>query len=302
MKELKESLQSIDLKSEKNTLLEGILSDGLIISRLRLLGLQDQDIETNLALVSAFQDSEHLCEHCPGLSNCPQAFEGSKVDLLFQSGKLTSRLISCPENDALQNPIYQFLFRDFPEEWLDKKKFALAKSQRAVQVIKSFLLAKQEKDHPWLYLVGESGSGKSFLAFNMAYSYAATKHSVAFLSTPERFNMLKEFSYKDRANFDDLMVKLATIDLLVFDDFAKEYRSDFIRNTLLMPLLTLRDKAHLLTLFVSEKTPKDAALRYAYNASVRDEALAINSLIEKNLHDGKAVYIAKGFETYLSKR
>ena len=69
-----------------------------------------------------------------------------------------------------------------------------------------------------------------------------------------------------------------------------------------MPLLTLRDKAHLLTLFVSEKTPREAALRYAYNASVKEEALAISSLIEKNLHEGKAVSIAKGFETYLSKR
>jgi primosomal protein DnaI len=302
MIELKESLQSIDIKSDKNALLEGILSDGLILSRLRLLGLKDPDIEANLALVSAFQDSEHLCEHCPGLASCPQSFEGSKVDLLFEGGKLLSRYVSCPKNDALQNPIYRFLFHDFPEEWLDKKKFALAKSQRAVQVIKSFLLAREEQEHPWLYLVGESGSGKSFLAFNMAYSYAATGHSVAFISTPERFNMLKELSYKERANFDDLMVRLATIDLLVFDDFAKEYRSDFVRNTLLMPLLTLRDKAHLLTLFVSEKTPKDAALRYAYNASVRDEALGISSIIEKNLHEGKAVYIAKGFETYLSKR
>lgn len=302
MKDLKDQLQSIGMKSGRDDLFRSILSDAPLLSKLRLLGLSDQAIADNLPLVSAFQDSEHVCGNCPGLKDCPKDFAGTKMDLLWKDGKLSSQWINCPRNDALNNPIYQFFFRDFPEEWLDKNKFSLARSRRAVLVIKSFLSIRDNPEHPWLYLVGEKGSGKSFLAFNMAYSYAANGHSVSYLSTPTRFQMLKELSYKERASFDDLMVRFATVDLLVLDDFGEEYHSDFVRDTLLSPLLVLRDKNRLLTLFVSEKSPKAAALRYAYNAENREKALELSSLIEKNLSDGRAVEVAKGFETYLSNK
>ena len=303
MKEFKEELNSY-AKPKQDQLFLSVSKDEKLMSKLRMLGLDDKAIHENIALIADFQADSAVCSACPGSKNCPKALTLSRVDLVYEKPFLRRRIIPCEKNDVFVDPQYNFVtpYRDFPDEWLDHSRFSFPKTTRVAKVFLSFKKALNDPEHPWVYLTGESGAGKSFLLASFATGYAGTGHSVAFLNTPGRFDQLKEFSIKEKGTFDDLMVRLATSDLLVFDDFGKEFHSDYVRDHLLLPLLSLRAKNKQLTFFSSVYSLKDIQDLWSYNRLSREPAQQLVSLISDHLAGGTSILVPKGFETYLSKR
>jgi primosomal protein DnaI len=303
MKEFKEELNSY-AKPKQDELFLSVSKDAKLLEKLRLLGLDDKAIHENISLIADFQADQAICAACPGAKNCPKALTLSKVDLVYEKPILSRRIIPCEKNDVFVDPQYNFVtpYRDFPDEWLDHSRFSLPKTTRVAKVFMAFKKALNDPDHPWVYLTGESGVGKSFLLASFATGYAATGHSVAFVNTPSRFDQLKEFSIKEKGTFDDLMVRLATSDLLIFDDFGKEFHSDYVRDHLLLPLLNIRSKAKQLTFFSSIYSLRDIQDLWSYNRLSREPAQKMVALLTSELDNGQAISVPNGFETYLSKR
>lgn len=303
MKEFKEELKQY-AKPKQDGLFTAVLADEKLLSRLRLLGLDDDAIHANIALISDYQEDTAVCAHCPGSKNCPKAFSLTKVDLVYEKPLLRRRLVPCEKNDVFVDPQYNFLtpYRDFPSEWLDHSRFSLPKTKRVASVFLSFKKALNDPEHPWVYLTGVAGAGKSFLLASFATGYAGAGHSVAFVNSPGRFDELKSFSIEQKGAFDDLMVRLATADLLVLDDFGKEFHSDYVRDHLLMPLLNHRQENKMLTFFSSVYSLKDIQDLWSYNRLAHEPAETMVALIKSQLDQGMSITVPKGFETYLSKR
>lgn len=303
MKEVKDAWSSLVDKPQGNEIIKSLYADEKVLSLLKLVGLNDAEIQENLPLVAAFQEDYHVCEACPGRANCPKNPPLTRVDLHYENKKLTSLVIPCEKNNVLQDPQYNFLppFRDFPAEWLDSSRFSLPKTKRVADVFRSFRAAISDSSHPWVYLQGDKGAGKSFLLVSYSNGYAAMGKTVCFVRCKERFDQLKMLSIKDKGIFDELMVRLATCDLLVLDDFGKEYHSDYVRDTLLLPILLHRQKEQLLTFFSSQYSLLDVQDLWSYSKAARPEAEALVALVQSELANGKETPVAKGFEAYLTR-
>ncbi|HOH67764.1 MAG TPA: hypothetical protein PLX93_00390, partial [Bacilli bacterium] len=69
-------------------------------------------------------------------------------------------------------------------------------------------------------------------------------------------------SFNDKSAFAKKIVELSSLPLLVLDDFGNEYKNDFIRDTIVLPILIERAKNQRLTFFTSDFTIDEIAQLY----------------------------------------
>ncbi len=304
MKELNKDFSFFTKMGKSDEAFKKLCQDEELRRRLSPLKLTDKDIFDNFALIDSYHDDYQACESCPGKDKCPKELPLTMVEIRKENGVLHRYIVPCSKNDSLKDPRYSFLepYRDFPEEWLDNSRFSLPRTKRVMTVFKSFKEALNDSDHPWVYLEGEENAGKSFLLSSFSIGYGKTGKNIAFVNTPQRFDQLKFFSVKERGTFDDLMVRLASAPLLVLDDFGKEFHSDYVRDTILLPLLYVRANHKLMTFFSSRYSLGQIEKLWSYSALSKEKAPEIVALIKDNIASTGPVIVEKGFESYLSSK
>ena len=300
MKELKEDLSNYVPSKKSDVALNEILSDAPFLEKLRKMGLSQKDIVENLALISTYHDDSGYCAHCPGLEKCakvptPQV----SMELISLDGVLSRSFGPCAKYLAKEKLKDAYLYRDFPEEWLNATPTSLPRSKRVAAVFNAFAKAiNEESPTPWVYLVGEIGSGRSYLLAAFANGFAQAGKKVAFLNANKRFDELKGLAINDKRRFDERMDALIHADLLVIDDFGSEFKSDYVRDQIVLPLLRERDKNHALTFFSSDYSLAEITTLYSTSKASAIQAGQISKLITKNI--GQPTKVEKGFETFLS--
>ena len=130
-------------------------------------------------------------------------------------------------------------------------------------VVKSLLKAL-EGDKAWIYLAGQPKVGKSFLVTAFINEALSKKlGSVAFINTTKRIREINDLNFTNKAEFDRRLAELQMVDILVLDGFGDEYINDFIRDTIILPLLNARDDHNLLTIFTSGNTLNQIGVLYS---------------------------------------
>jgi len=301
MDPIKDTLKAYAPKTTSNEALRDILNDPTFLKELHALGLGEEAIEENLPLVSSYQDDRAYCAHCPGLEACqkdpnPQA----AMKLVWLNGLLQREYSPCDLYMAKQRLLQGYLYRDFPEEWLSSMPNALGRSTRVKEALGTMILASKNPEKPWAYFTGAMGSGRSFLLATYANLLVSQGQSVAFINANKRFDELKGMAISARGLFEKKMADLETCFLLVIDDFGSEFKSDYVRDQIVLPLLNERAKNNRLTFFASDYTPDEIQTLYSSDKTAAIYAKSLANLIRSHLV--KVSVVEKGFEAYLGKK
>jgi primosomal protein DnaI len=300
MDELKNTIKSYAPEKTSNKALEDVLSDAPFLRELHTLGLADQAIEENLPLVSSYQDDRHYCAHCPGLEKCakdpnPQ----TAMKLVWANGLLQREYSPCDLYMAKEQLLRGYLYRDFPEEWLSSRPNSLGRTDRVKEALGAMILAGKNPRQPWAYFTGELGSGRSYLLASYANLMVSRGNSVAFINANKRFDELKGMAISARGLFEKKMAELENCYLLVIDDFGSEFKSDYVRDQIVLPLLNERAKNNRLTFFASDYTPDEIQTLYSSDKTAAIYAKSLVNLIRS--HIAKVTVVPKGFETHLGE-
>lgn len=299
MKEMTSEMKSGKL-SFNDAILNVLYADPKIVGKIRELGISNQEAKLNFGLLSSYGDDCHYCEKCPGYEQCLKDHPHYQMNVVRNDGLLDRIYGMCPLALKRELLLSNFIYRDYEDSWLSVDKSGLNNSLRVRDVFKAITLAESDPQHPWVYVKGELGAGKSYLLVALANSYVQEGHSVAYINANKRFDELTGYAIKNRPEFDRKMAQLEGCDLLVIDDFGTEYRKDYMRDQVLLPLLTERAKKHLFTCFASSYSIDEIQTLYSFNASAAILAKEIGNLLRSNVQ--KTVVLKEGVEQLLSKQ
>ena len=290
---LEKDKQALDAIDEA---IASLKSDKEVYAKIAELKLTKAEVKTDLATLIEYQDDFHICASCPGLKECPKARSGYKMEITRERGRLHQNFFPCDlkvKEDIERN---KYVKRDFTEEWvgLDLRKIERSTSTRN-PMLKAMAL-NMKGDSRWLYVYGKEKSGKSFVLACFANSFAEKNPGVAYINTKTVFDELKAQSidFKGKAKFARNMELLSSVPLLVFDDFGLEYKTAYVFNNILSPLIKKRDEDGLLTAFASPYPLEEALRGYKYKAGKEN----VEALIEIIKGRTKSAFDITGLPLY----
>ena len=277
--------------------ISSLKEDPLVYPKLASLHLTNAEVRAGLAAILDYQEDAHICEQCPGLAACPKQRHGHKMDLSRDHGNLHTICTPCHLLVQEEEERAKFIKRDFPDEWLGKDLRAIERSTSTRNpLIKAMLPIIKETSDRWLYVQGDKKSGKSFILAVYASEIAKIAPGVAYIDTKAVFDELKaqSLSFDEKEKFARNLESLMNCPLLVFDRFGEEYKSEYIFNKILAPILSYRNENGLLTAFGSRHPLDQIQRAYAQKAD-SDEVDALFGAIKKRT---KSAFDITGIKLY----
>jgi DNA replication protein DnaC len=174
----------------------------------------------------------------------------------------------------------QFKVRDFPEEWFNKTLRDLDASAERKLALKKYADFIKGGYSGWIYLNGGIGTGKSFFAAVISID-AANRNlgPICFMNCSSRIREMSELTYKKTSDLQDYINKYSTVPILVLDDFGNEFKSDFIRDAIIYPILSYRASKNLFTIITSDFTIDEIKVMYGINKPGEIRARQIANLL-----------------------
>ena len=118
------------------------------------------------------------------------------------------------------------------------------------------ILTKEE--YGWIFVKGNHKVGKSFLLVTFANEFINKNlGQAAVINARIRFKELADLSMTNPVEFSKNLFALSDVPLLVIDDFGDEYKNEYVRDQILMPILNEREKKDKITLFSSNYSIKE---------------------------------------------
>ncbi len=276
-----------------DSLLQEILSDKKLIDLLHKLGIKDEEIPSYLPLLAMYQDNKKEIEEDPN------AFQ--MVLEISDSGKLTSHYEETPKQKEARHLAENYYIRDFPDEWLNSSLRSF-RTSREKELRKQIGASLKDPFKNWFYVYGDLGTGKSYALAAFCNDLARKGKKVCFMNATKRFDELKGLAIKNKEDFLKMMKTLYNLDYLVIDDFGNEYKSDYVRDQIIMPILAERTKNHKVTLFASDFSIDEIEELYSQKYGTKILAKKLANLIRSNLKGDSAEYkLEKGFENILAR-
>ena len=239
-----------------------VFSNQTVLKYLRQNKIPDEVIDREIVKIYDFASDLNFCKKCPGITLCNKQTPRLCTRIVYEHGVISRELVPCKKYLEYIKFKAQFKTRDFPEEWLNSELKKIDRTTPRTEAIKKFQSYFKNESSEWLYLIGEAGTGRSFLAANIAIEIAKNEYGpVAFIDTPSRFKELH--GTKDPKKFADLIDLYSTVPVLVLDDFGNEFVNDFIRDTIIYPIISIRHNKNLMTIFTSDFTINEIETLYS---------------------------------------
>ena len=283
---------------KESSLHDEILNDRRLMNELHALDIDDDEIDKYLPLLATYLDQRDAEEDPKKELEAP--YPGLTMKLCIDdSGKLSYTLGPSEETKRQEALEKNYIYKDFPESWKDLNGKSI-KGERykklRTAIAKTFTKTSTK---PWVFVKGDSGCGKSYYLAAVLNGLAADGESVCFINGAKRFDELKALAIKNRQEFDKIMASLEGCGTMVIDDFGNEFKSEYIRDQIVLPLLAERSRAGLRTYFTSQYTLDEIKQLYSLHKSYI-EGSRVSKLIEKNID--KVVILEAGLETFAQKR
>ena len=294
MKDTKEIKEA----KKETSLLDEILCDRRLMNELHALDVDDSEVGKYLPLLATYLD-QRAAEEDPR-HELVAPYPGMTMKLCIDdSGKLSYVLGPNEETKRKQAIENNFIYRDYPKSWADLS-FETLKALRFFQVrVALRKTLDKNSPKPWVFVKGKSGSGKSYCFAAYLNQMASAGRLVCFINGARRFDELRNLAIKNRDEFDRIMSLLQKCDLMVIDDFGNEFKSEYVRDQILFPILSERSRARLGTFFTSQYSLEDIKRLYSIHNSYIEGA-KISNLIEKNID--RVITLEPGIETVSQKR
>ena len=268
MKEMKlPNINNPRLNEFKLNALKTIKSDSFFEEIINKYNLSDEDIIASASKLLKYKEDKTKCSACKG--KCNKIPERIQMDLLFDEYTRTFEYEynTCEYYKNIMLKRRKFLRMDFPLEYLDYDfvKELTNNDYTKVRADVIYALAKRLKGetNKGLFIRGDSRRGKTFITALFASKYVEKENKdVVFASSPALFRDLQDYYFNDKEAMKNLFDEIKDADLLVLDAFGDEYKSDFVRDTFVYPLLQERAYSNKITIINSNFTIKEIVSMY----------------------------------------
>lgn len=264
----------------------------------------DEELKEFFPLILSSYEDLLACSKCPGYSSCPKEIIHTTSYLRREKDGIIGRFFgSCAIRAEKERLESSYLVHDFPDEYLESHLVNLLKSDKETKDLINKLSLSLNSPKSWAFIHGEEGSGKSYAIASFTNSFAVQGASIAFLDTPKRLDELKGLSIKDKIGFEKTMKEYEEADFLILDNFGTEFKSEYLRDQVLLPLLNARSSNDLPTYFLSSFSLNEIITLYSSVGSLgasRIQGAALSRLFEKNIGCMAECYFK--VESLLSKK
>ena len=244
------------------------------------LGIPDEKIDKYITKVFDFVSDINYCKKCPGIKNCKKenAYLISKVD--YHGTIVETTLAPCKEIIKRVAFEKQFQVRDFNDDLLDVSIRDIDKTSSRKEALQQYAEFVKGNANPWIYLTGGAGSGRSYFAAVMCVDAASRSMGpICFLNSAKRIRELSDLANKKGEAFQKELDKYCNARILVLDDFGNEFVNDFIRDTIIYPIISTRHNKNLMTIFTSDFTIDEIETLYSTSKAGQLRAKQICKII-----------------------
>ena len=285
MERIKIERNVIITKKELKEMQDEVFSNLKAIKYLTNLGLTETQINENIDKVYDFACDMKNCAGCKGIKFCNKDPRFLVNSVSYKNGFIERTITPCKkylEHVNFKNKLLQY---DFPEEWLDNyinKDISNIKAIAQQTVLKKYAFALQGKSSEWVFLKGDIASGKSFMAATLCADAARNDafSSIAFINVPSKFKQLSDLAFQKNPLFNSEIEKLQNVEMLVLDDFGNEFKSDFVRDNILYPILSMRVKNKKFTIITGNYSIDDCADMYHTNNASKPKIEQIRNMLK----------------------
>ena len=246
------------------------------------LGIPEDKINDNIIKIFDFVSDINYCKKCPGVKKCAKQNPLLCTKIIYSHGEVDRQLVPCKEllkQIAFKN---QYIIRDFEEDWLDSNLRTIDRNAGRDLALAKYHDFLKVKDNSWIYLTGNKHSGRSYFAAALTADSARRERGpICFLNSSLRLRELNDLGYgKKKEEFDKKLELYSNVPILVLDDFGNEFKTDFVRDAILFPILSTRANKRLLTIFTSDFTIEEVETLYSNTKAGAIRAKQISRLIK----------------------
>ena len=252
----------------------------------RSLGLSDEQIRENAPKIFDFSEDVKNCKNCKGIKYCNKEPKFLVTNITYSDGVVDRNILPCKKYLEQINFKKRFSVIDFGEEFFDNhivSDVTNIKSKSKKDILNKYRnSALSKKSNSWIYIKGDMSTGKSFFAATLCVDAARNKafESISYIDVPERFKELTDLAFQKSPKFNELLDKIRLSEMLVLDDFGNEFKSDFVRENVLFPILSYRAKNKLFTIITSNYSIEEICTMYFTNNSSKPKIDQIRQLLQ----------------------
>jgi primosomal protein DnaI len=275
-----------ELKKQRQQMFESLLTQPEILEFMAKYDLTAADIEPFAQRYQRWLVNIRLCNGCEGLHMCRQNDRGLILDMVVDQGILMQEVRKCHyllDEEQQRSHLKKFIISDMPEHWAQLSLASLDLDNEAdeylltVNKMASWVRSPSEKGY---YVYGLPGVGKTYLVACVANMMAKNGKTVAFVHVPTLMQRLK--SYLDnRDEFENVIYKMKSADIAIFDDIGAESVTSWVRDELLLPILNDRAERKRTTWFTSNEDLKSLKNHYMYNQKGEKEEMKAIRILER---------------------
>lgn len=283
MKEAKDLIK-IEKTESGPSLLDMVMTDRKLLDELASMGVGPEEIPFYLNILFDYSEQNKACAKCPGAEKCELPNKNTFMRLeIGDSGRLTYSLGPCPENMRKEKTKSFFLYRDF-DDALGAATGGNYKKGFFIQLRPILGNMKKGSDTPWAYLYGDPNVGKSYYLAAVCNDFASRGIRVAYLDFASRCDEFKTLAIRERDRFAKILNELGAVDLLALDNFGDEYKTDYVIDTIINPLLKERSSKKRTTLIASSYSLDDLERMYLGASKTKANAKRLISYIRQNIN------------------
>ena len=226
---------------------------------------QDEEIKSNVSKFYRYLKDLNLIKNINSYEDCEKNNKFFYYEIKKENGKLIEKQKEVPAYHDYIYYLNHYLYSDFDYKSLYKLTLKDIPRKELINNVK-----KVSKLKPSLfYIYGSSGTFKTLTAIAMCNGYIRNKdYKVAFINSYKRIKELSDLSFNKfkKDEYDNMLNKIFTCDVLVLDGFGEEYKNAYIRDSLIIPILKERFKnKNLITIITSPFSIKEISSLYNLN-------------------------------------
>ena len=264
--------------------LDQILSHPICKKFIDKYDISVDEINKNTSKFVKVIEDHKICAKCPGLSNCPKSLKGIhfELDIDEDTDDIIIKYSPCDEEFNHLAIESKYLIRDFPDSYMEYNVRDLMQNDDYLLVRKDIVKHFGSNfSSEGIYLYGNRMTGKTFILAVYSKEFINKGFgTVAFIDAPSEFKHLNDLNFTSKESLIKRLDDLMDVDLLILDDFGNEYKNEFIRDTIVYPLLDYRLRNNKLTWFTSSYNLDEISQMYALKERYSPKASQLISVIK----------------------
>ena len=295
MPELKDLLKTVQ---KSNDSIESIVADAknnkYIAPIIKEFDLSDDEIVRYYPIIASFAEDKEAEKRCPGVNDCSLPTPHFISSLKMEDGVLIREVHYCPCYQRIIDRKKGYVVKDFDPALFKATVGEIKRLNTGKTVLNNLGLAHKDNTKKWLFINDTDHIADKYVVPYLNWC-SEKGMKVAFVDYPKYVERIKNLPRFQVENFNAEMNLLENVDVLVLNNFGSEYKSEYCRDTILMPILRARGIKKAETVLISAYDRSDIKDLYSGNSvSGRVTVKELDNILNSNLY--KDIAIKAGIE------